>query len=202
VTHFNTTHGDSRRGLRTKEYKTWVRIKRRCFVPECPGYERYGGRGITMCERWRDSYEAFLEDIGRSPQGSYSIDRIDNNGNYEPGNCRWATSREQASNRCTTRLVEAFGRSMCITAWSRETGLSAQVITWRLARGMGAEEALSKPVPGRRAPVTSDIAKQVIARIACGESHKAISAALGVSRTTISYIRNGRIRRFAEESPC
>jgi hypothetical protein len=81
------------------EYAVWTGIKMRCFNPNATGYKYYGGRGITMCERWRRSYSAFRADVGPRPSRAHSIDRIDNDGNYEPGNVRWATYRQQARNK-------------------------------------------------------------------------------------------------------
>jgi len=80
------------------EYRAWSGLRGRCRNPKDAGYMHYGGRGISVCERW-DSYDAFLKDMGRRPRYGYSIDRIDNDGNYEPSNCRWATASQQVRNR-------------------------------------------------------------------------------------------------------
>lgn len=94
-----TTHGETRQLSKTPEYACWVQIKTRCFNQNYVEFHLYGGRGITMCDRWRDSFENFLADMGRRPSRKHSIDREDVNGHYEPGNCRWATSSDQAKNR-------------------------------------------------------------------------------------------------------
>lgn len=96
-------HGGAAGDALSPEYKVWRGIKRRCFMPNDPAYPRYGGRGIRLCDRWMD-FNAFLSDMGPRPSPDHSIDRIDNDGNYEPGNCRWATRAEQSQNRRNTRL--------------------------------------------------------------------------------------------------
>lgn len=93
------THGCAVHGQETRAWRSWHAAKMRCFNPNDPAYARYGGRGITMCARWRDSFENFLADMGERPEDR-TLDRFpDNDGNYEPGNCRWATRKQQTANR-------------------------------------------------------------------------------------------------------
>lgn len=99
ITSANTVHG--KHG--SPQYKAWVSMIQRCENPNATGYERYGAVGITVCPRWRESYQSFLDDMGPRPSPKHSLDRYPNNaGNYEPGNCRWATAKEQRSNRRTS----------------------------------------------------------------------------------------------------
>ncbi len=92
-------------GLRnTPEYEVWAGMKARCFNPKHVGYKRYGGRGITVCDRWKNSFINFLKDMGKRPEGDYQIDRENNLGNYEPSNCRWVSYIENNQNRRSTKL--------------------------------------------------------------------------------------------------
>lgn len=93
-----TTHGAARHGQLSRTYRAWSDAKRRCYSPKTHGYDHYGGRGIGVCERWRGNYLAFLADMGECPPG-LTLERINNNRDYEPGNCRWATWEEQAANK-------------------------------------------------------------------------------------------------------
>jgi hypothetical protein len=95
----NRVHGEASLKKQTPEYRCWHSMMNRCHNPNNAGWLRYGGRGITVCERWKAAYLNFLADVGRRPSPSHSLDRINVNGNYEPSNCRWATSEEQLSNR-------------------------------------------------------------------------------------------------------
>lgn len=93
------THGNARRGKDSLSYRSWQHMKDRCLNPNTDMWEYYGGRGITVCDRWKESFESFLEDMGERPSEELTIDRIDTNGNYEPNNCRWADKATQTLNR-------------------------------------------------------------------------------------------------------
>lgn len=99
----NYRHGDNCKGNTAPEYNSWRSMRERCLNPKYVKWHRYGGRGITICDRW-DIYENFLADMGRKPSSKHSLDRINNEGNYEPSNCRWATNKEQCANR-TPRIA-------------------------------------------------------------------------------------------------
>lgn len=106
-------HGKHGHGKnKTPTYQAWLSMKARCYIPSATGYERYGGRGITVCDRWRNSFSAFLEDVGERPEGRcgkvslYSLERIDNNGNYEPQNCKWAVRSVQMYNRRKWKFLD------------------------------------------------------------------------------------------------
>ncbi|WP_157140531.1 hypothetical protein [Achromobacter xylosoxidans] len=144
VTQRNTTHGQAG----TQTYRVWKRMIARCEVPSAAKFKNYGGRGIKVCERWH-SYPAFLSDMGERPPG-LSIDRIDVNGDYEPGNCRWATDQEQARNKRTTRLIAVDGADRCISEWSAISGVSPGMIGWRIAKGWPPKRAIFQPTKGRR----------------------------------------------------
>lgn len=95
----NVKHGHCPANSTTKEYRAWLNIKQRCTNPNSSHFDLYGGRGISMCQQWADSFECFLSHVGLSPSPKHSIDRIESNGNYEPGNVKWSTDKEQAMNR-------------------------------------------------------------------------------------------------------
>jgi len=133
-------------GFGTPEYKTWSGMRRRCNCPHDSGFKNYGGRGIKVCERW-SKFENFIADMGPRPSPDHSIDRIDNNGNYEPSNCRWATLAVQNSNTRANRLITVGAETLTITQWARRVGLARNTIRNRLARGWAIEKALnSRPL--------------------------------------------------------
>ncbi len=133
-----TVHGM----LKVPEYCVWQTMRARCKNPKSLVYRRYGGRGIIVCERW-DSFANFYADMGPRPARGYQLDRIDNDGNYEPGNCRWATNVENASNTSANRRIAWRGENHTVSAWSRITGIRPGTIRHRLNSGWTAERALT-----------------------------------------------------------
>lgn len=126
------------------EYFIWHTMKTRCSSPGNKRYERYGGRGITVCERWQ-TFDNFLADMGYRPSPKHSIDRINNDGNYEPGNCRWATWQEQAVNKSDTRLLTYKGETLPMAEWARRIGLPPNTLSYRIRHGWPVDKAIETP---------------------------------------------------------
>lgn len=141
----NRTHGESMSTGYTKEYRAWQAMLARCRNPNVKLYSRYGGRGITVCQRWEDSYETFLADMKRAPTPKHSLDRIDFNGNYEPNNCRWATSGLQRRNASHVVTVEVEGEAMCLKDACAKMGRSYKIVHGRIRRGWTIADALATP---------------------------------------------------------
>jgi hypothetical protein len=131
------SHGKSR----SKTYRAWSGLKQRCFNQKEKQFKDYGGRGITVCERWVNSFEAFLADMGECPEGM-SIDRIDNDGNYEPGNCHWTTKKEQSRNTRGNHPITFNGKTQTAIEWAEELGISAGIIRNRLYSKLPTERVL------------------------------------------------------------
>jgi hypothetical protein len=119
----------------TKVYNVWRCMLQRCYYPEHGAYKIYGGRGITVCDKWRDSFLCFLKDMGEPPDGM-SLDREDVNREYSKENCKWATREEQANNRRSNTFVEFNGKRMTLAQWSRELGISVGAVLRRVAKGL------------------------------------------------------------------
>ena len=139
----SVTHGMRK----SPAYSSWRSMKDRCLRESNPYYVRYGGRGITICDRWLNSFECFVADMGDRPGLEYSIDRIENEGNYEPGNCRWATRKEQSNNRrkATPRLLIEFnGESRTVDEWAKYLGVKPGTIHHRRWLGLSIENVLKR----------------------------------------------------------
>jgi hypothetical protein len=144
-----TTHGYAK----TSIHDIWQSMKARCLNPGYAGYHNYGGRGIRVCGRWlgENGFINFLSDMGERPSKDLSIDRYPNqNGNYEPGNCRWATRKEQARNLRTNRMLTYNGKTQCVAEWAEELGIPQGTLHSRLKSGWSVEKALSTPPKKRK----------------------------------------------------
>lgn len=146
-----TKHGKSSHDNYCAEYWTWKSMTRRTTRAKkserC--YKNYRGRGIKVCERWM-SFENFMEDMGERPSEDHSIDRIDNDGDYCPENCRWATGKEQARNRRSSKMITYEGETICLTEWAEKLGMSKMVLFKRIELGWTPERAFTTPVRKRR----------------------------------------------------
>lgn len=135
-----TTHGLHDHPL----HSTWKNMRRRCYSKSNPGYKNYGGRGISVCKRWRESFAAFVEDVGPKPSELHSLDRINNDGNYEPSNVRWATATEQRRNSRAITTITFGGVTKSLIEWSEELGIPYETIRERVGKGWSAARILKK----------------------------------------------------------
>ena len=148
------THGMSY----TRFYKIWESLKERCCNKNNYQYHRYGGRGIKVCRRWKHSFENFRDDMLSSYNDDLTIERIDNNKNYSPKNCRWATRQEQVRNQSSN--IKYKGK--CMKEWSEMTGINYDTLWKRIRKGMSWEEALNKPVDSRYCPTKNKKLRGVV----------------------------------------
>lgn len=133
-------------GMRhTKIYGVWTHMRDRCYNKSDKRYNCYGGRGISVCDRWLDSFENFFADMGEAPE-KMSLDRINVNGDYCPDNCRWATNEQQANNTRTNHFLELGEERFTVAQWSRKTGIRSHTILRRIALGWPINDVLCKPV--------------------------------------------------------
>lgn len=185
-----TKHGLSR----TPEYVAWKGMVQRCYNKSNPKYPNWGGRGITVCARWRESFADFLVDMGPKPEG-LSIHRVDNDGNYEPGNCVWATDAVQARAKSSNVNITWQGRTMCVAAWAEEIGMNPEVLYNRLCvYNWTTERAFTQPVGLREgcSGETNGSVKlteaDVLAIRADSRTQVTIAKAYGITQTQVSRI--------------
>lgn len=200
--HGNKMHGHTVGGIKSPTYSSWRAMKRRCGNVNSAEYPDYGGRGIKVCARWLNSFENFLTDMGKRPSGT-SIDRYpNNNGNYEPGNCRWATPTQQTRNRRNTTMpsVTFEGITKCARDWEKDLGLPAGLISRRLARSEPVNRHLFRPASRCVARgFSSEEITAIRERIGRGDLHRLIAQDYHVDRSTISKIHRGETYPLQKE---
>lgn len=194
-------HGGPK-AYKTPEYRIWQSMLQRVksLIPKVR--RRYLDRGIKVCQRWQ-SFANFMADMGPRPSPQHSIDRINNDGDYEPGNCRWATLLEQQRNRSSNRLIEMNGEALPVTVWAERSGVPMQTAHARLRRGWQPTLALTAPVSAvncsrnagaknRNAKLTEHDVRSIRSRYANGDSAAELSVAFGVTRASVVAIVSRR----------
>ncbi len=193
----NKTHGMSG----TKIYRVYTTMKERCSNPNCDKYPMYGGRGITLCSRWENSFENFYADMGDAPEG-YSIDRIDNSKGYSPDNCRWASRVTQANNTRRSVLHKVGGESKTLREWCVHFNVeeSYEVLRGRIKRGSTLEDALAKPIVNKR-QVVSELTFEGVTRtfrewekikdLPSGIIHKRVARGWGAEKAISTPVLKG-----------
>lgn len=144
------THGHTSCRRSTPEYRAWKAMKGRCLDPNNISYKNYGGRGVTVCDEWLHDYPSFLKEIGKRPSKNHSVDRINNNGNYEPGNVRWATRKEQRRNSDRVHPVTINGITRLICDWAAVSGVPEESISARIRHGWDLKRSVFQPIQKRR----------------------------------------------------
>jgi len=138
----------------SRTWKSWDSMLQRCENPAAPDFGRYGGRGIKVCQQWHD-FRCFLADMGERPERT-TLERDNVNGNYEPGNCRWATASEQQRNKQNAIRLVFNGETKSVHDWAEQTGMPIHVLKWRIRQGWPAADVLSKPIRPKR-PARKDL---------------------------------------------
>jgi len=165
-----TKHGKSR----TKIYQVYRDMKARCYNPNCKPYKNYGGRGIKICNEWKNNFKIFYDwAINNGYQDNLTIDRIDVNGNYEPSNCRWVNKYIQSRNRRTNRYITYNNETHCITDWAEIYGIRKDIIKYRLEHNWSIEKTLTTPV-----------AKKKTHKVICVETNKIYKSTVDASKKT------------------
>lgn len=152
-------HGEAE--IATPEYRAWQGMLNRCRNHNRPDFHRYGGKGISVCDKWAHSYESFLEDMGRKPSSDHSLDRINPYGNYEPSNCRWATRLQQNRNTSRTVRFKFKGKLLTVGEIGELVGLSGRLIRERLTSGWPMSEATSTPPTPRHLCCAKKLSRRV-----------------------------------------
>lgn len=173
------------------EHNAWRKMKDRCLNPKSQRWDRYGGRGITVCDSWKKSFIAFYNDMGPRPTPDHSLERLDNDGHYTPSNCEWALRIQQANNTSSNRIIEFDGCVKTLSEWSRDRGIGKKTLSCRLEAGWSIKDALTLPVE-HRTWLTNENAVEIHKLHKKGWSPKCIAQRFGVSRGTVYQVLNGR----------
>lgn len=176
-----------KRKPRTPEYRIWCGMKTRCYNQNAENYEFYGGRGITICERWRVSFNNFLADMGPKPFPTASIDRYPNpDGPYSPENCRWATKKEQSQNSRKSRMISYNGETLCLLDWAKRLGITHSTLRVRL-ESWTLEKALTEP-----ATPSKESTARILSHNDCTMNIKEWAIKLKIPYSTLCYrLRQG-----------
>ncbi len=177
----------TKRKARTPEYRIWCAMKTRCCNPNASNYHFYGGRGITICERWKNSFQGFLDDMGPKPFPEASIDRYpDADGPYAPENCRWASKKEQSQNSRKSRMLSYNGETLCLLDWAKRIGITHSALRVRLDN-WPIERALTEPAMPSKASTAKTLSHD-----GCTLSVKEWASKLGIPYSTLCYrLRQG-----------
>lgn len=188
-------------GGKSAEYGIWQHIIKRCEDPNEPHYEDYGGRGIGICAKWRHDFAAFLADVGPRPSAQHTIDRYPNNdGNYEPGNTRWATRAEQQRNRRNNVNLTLGGKTQCLADWATELGWSRSALGRRVRR-LPIEQALIPRAASRcAARFSDDQVRSIRRRRAAKEPLATLATELGITEAMVSAIARGKSYQHVRDS--
>lgn len=172
-------------------YGVWQHIKQRCYNKNNPFYKHYGQRGIVMCDRWRNSFENFRDDMFSSFQEGLTLDRIDVNGGYCKENCRWADRETQDNNRTDTIFIEYNGEKMGLAQWARKLKISRDTIMQRYLKGLSPKEMLAQPK--QHTKLTGEQVVEIKKMLSGGEYQRIIAEKIGgISRSTVLGIKLGR----------
>lgn len=171
------------------EYNIYHGIIQRCENPKYRLYKYYGDRGIKMCKEWRESFHMFYADVGKRPSKEHSLDRIDNDGDYCPGNCQWVTQTEQGRNKRNNRILHSSKDSMCVTAWAEVLGVSPYVLTNRIRYGWCDTKVLLLP-PKKVSRLSQATKKQITELKNQGLKQREIARKLKISESSVSKTLN------------
>jgi len=144
-------HGCAHRNQKTVEYSCWILMRQRCTNPKATGFKNYGGRGISVCDRW-NSFATFLADMGEKPSPRHTLERRDNDGPYSPTNCRWELKSKQSRNRRNTIWFDLEGERVCLAEFARHYGMDPHVLNTRLRLGWPLVDAIATPIRKRTEP--------------------------------------------------